>query len=208
MKRSPCHSCYLAADDKNGPECLVCEKRTAYVASLEGRSGPVPMEMTDMAGRDLEKTRRDDQFLRDNQDMPPAEIAGVLGRSLASIYVRRSVLGLTKDKRRAMIKARDELRKKIEAGHPSFIDAEGIAGDSLQDTAPSVKLDAPMAELVPANDLMLVNVHGLEDLYERLKRSAKENFRTPELQALWFIHRALQAEDGARDQRRAPGTAT
>ena len=166
MQRSPCHECEMAAADKNGPGCLHCEKRCAYVASLEGRSGPVPMEMTDMAGRWKES---EDQYLRDNPHLAAKQQAANLGRSAQSVSVRRSALKLTHQPR-------------------------------VMPTAPAVL----KANTAPLSDLLwdLVNVREFEDLYERLKRSAKENFRTPELQALWFIHRGLAAEDSACDQRR------
>ena len=202
MQRSPCHECYLASADKNGPECLNCEKRTDYVASLEGRSGPVPMEMTDMV-MDSEKIRHDDQFMRDNPDMRPADISAALGRTVAAIYVRRAKLGLTKDKRLDLIKARGKYRKSIKTDPPAHLNSGATAADHDREQ-PMLKDSATPAAFTPAASLLVVNAGGFGDLYERLKRSAKENFRTPELQALWFIHQALQAEDGARDQRRAP----
>lgn len=125
VQRSPCHDCSLAGEDKNGPQCLKCEKRCGYVASLEGRSGPVPMEMTDMAIKnDPEKSKRDDQFMRDNPDMPPAKLAEQLGRSLGAIYVRRSVLGLCKGKRNSPITKGAELQAPGEDPQENIINLE------------------------------------------------------------------------------------
>lgn len=92
MQRSPCQDCsvHQAGHDKNGHECLSCDKRVAYVVALEGRSGPVPMEMTDMAARRF--TEEDDRLIP-TADLSSKQIAEKLGRTVGAIYVRRSLLG-------------------------------------------------------------------------------------------------------------------
>ncbi|MCU0589877.1 MAG: hypothetical protein MUC33_01165 [Desulfobacterales bacterium] len=181
--------------DKNNDSCLKCKRRVEYVAALEGRSCSVPVEMTDMARQSSEKTKADDQFLRDHPDMPAAEIAKQLGRSPASVYTRRCALGITGKNRRDLIRQRHAEMKSVQA-------RKTVAHGTGHDTLP-----ATPAELTPTRELVMININGFEEIYERLKRSAQENFRTPELQALFFIHQGLKAESGGRDQRReADGT--
>ncbi len=180
---SPCRSCSLEFIDKNNDTCMRCAKRIKYVASLEGLTCSVPVEMTDMA-MSPEKVKQHDQFMIENPDMKVPQIAKQLGRSQAAIYSRRFKLGLTKPKRDA---ERTMLADRTKAVHSE-----------------PENLPPRRAELTRSADLAIINIKGYEELYERLKRSAQANFRTPELQALWFIHKGLAAESGAGDQRRAP----
>lgn len=181
---SPCRSCSLEYVDKNNDTCMRCAKRIKYCESLEGLTCSVPVEMTDMA-MSPEKVKRHDQFIIDNPEMKAPEVAKALGRSTAAIYNRRHALGLTKHR------GVSERVKPATMQKPNHI----------EDTAPA---HHGSAELTRSADLAIININGYEELYERLKRSAQANFRTPELQALWFIHQGLAAEDGAGDQRRAP----
>lgn len=186
---SPCRGCKLEYVDKNNDTCMRCAKRIEYVEALEGMTNSVPVEMTDMAIHiNAEKAKQHDEFILANKDMSPIEIARQLGRSTAAIYNRRHALGLTKQMRREKVRAA----------------AEKMMAEDSRPHVPAVNA----AELIRAADMMIVNVNGHEELYERLKRSAKENFREPWQQALFFIHQGLAAEDCAGDHRRAPDGAS
>jgi hypothetical protein len=201
---NPCRSCARLDQDKNSSDCMSCTRRVEYVTALEGRSCSVPMEMGDMARQSSEKTRHDDQYLRDHQDTPIPEIAKALGRSVESIYVRRSNLGLTA--RRGLIKARAEkiagerLKKPARPAPPTVIDQSEDHPDISRPAGTIERSTALIpAVMTPSADLFIMSFKGHEDLYDSLKDKAAAEFRTPELQALFIIHKALQAQSGAGD---------
>ncbi len=165
---NPCRSYARLSQDKNGEECMRCERRVEYVAALEGRSCSVPMEMSDM-GRSRANTQRDDEFLRSNPDMPIAEIAEKLGRTPAGISYRRHLLGIVKSGRKSC-RSQDEPQPMVCLHHDT-------AGPSAPKSPTSIDLGG--------------------DLYDRLCQCAQREFRTPEMQALYFIHQGLAAAGGA-----------
>lgn len=190
----PCRGCSLEFCDKNNDICLRCAKRVKYVAEMDGMHCSVPVEMSDMASLKREKVEHDDQFMRDNPDMPIAQIAEKLGRTYGAISVRRSNLGIKKANRHALIKERAEQRKKEQAAARERIAV--AKGPRPEASGPREPLAAPVeitpVQLTPAADVVLINTKGFEDLYERLAERARKEFRTPELQALYFISKALE----------------
>jgi hypothetical protein len=166
MQRSPCHECgiHLAGEDKNGPQCLNCDKRTAYVVALEGRNGPVPMEMTDMAGRWSEK---EDQFLRDYPHMHIKAQAEHLGRSIQSVSVRRSTLKLTHQPK--------DMRRPAES--------EGAAGSGVHDNIINLEDHPDVLDQLrkrAADELRTVHNQALWFIKCALQGSAPDHGRAPD----------------------------
>jgi hypothetical protein len=76
--------------DKNGPQCVRCDKRVAYVEALGGMFHGMPIEESDMVRKRW--TDEEDIEIMRTIDHPAAEVAQKLGRALGSIYTRRSEL--------------------------------------------------------------------------------------------------------------------
>jgi hypothetical protein len=157
-----------------------CEARIEYVSSLDGLTCSVPVEMADMAISriGIEKRKEHDEFILANPGMPAAEIAKALGRTVSAIYTRKAHL-------------------RIKARHAEI--HAGVGTRSASATA-----DDKIAPLQDQADHFKIEFAGHEQLFARLKDAAIRNFRSPQQQALYFIHQGIQAEDSAGDNRRAP----
>ncbi len=211
MLRSPCHECPRLHRSKNAERCGECEKRIKYVEALEGHSASIPVEMTDMASTRWKP--EEVEFLRSNyESKTDRQIALEIGRAASAVTMKRMDLGLRKAaswrsgwerlkerKAAAMAQAEADLDKCPEvAGHAD----EPVQPDPRMAEPPQTT--APSADLVPVTgpDFALINFKQHEPIYERLKAAAERDFRTPELQALFYINQGLAREDGDHDQRR------
>lgn len=58
--RNPCFSCPLLGADKNGPECMACEKRVAYVHGM-GRESDMGALVSTVGRKKTEGKRMDKQ---------------------------------------------------------------------------------------------------------------------------------------------------
>jgi len=52
-------------------------------------------------------------------------------------------------------------------------------------------LDKPVEETAPGGPIIVLDFEGIEDIYEDLEEAAREQVRTPQLQALWYVKRSL-----------------
>jgi hypothetical protein len=167
-----------------------CEKRLSYVAALEGRSASMPVEMTDMARWTEEQV----QYLKDNfEGKTDAQLAEDLGKNAGAVCVKRQSMGL---KKAASWRSGWERIKERKA---AMTQAEEDIG-----RLPMKAAETP-CEVVPISgqDFTLINFKKHEAIYGRLQAAAERDFRTPELQAMFYISQALERENGAVDQRRA-----
>ena len=195
-----------------------CTKRIEYVAALEGRSASMPVEMTDMARWTDEQV----QYLKENfESKTDSQLAEAIGKNGGAVCVKRLGLGLKKaaswrsgweriKERKAAMKQADADIDRLPKDEPEGIfpihrtsDGKIHVGEAPRDPDPPA---APSAlELVPVArpDFTLINFKKYEAIYGRLQAAAERDFRTPELQALFYISQALERENGAPDQRRA-----
>lgn len=90
---SPCRNCKLELVDKNNETCMRCAKRIKYVASMEGLTCSLPVEMTDMA----KWTKDQVDYLRQNYTTKSdLEIAKHIGKNPPCVQIKRTALGLKK----------------------------------------------------------------------------------------------------------------
>ena len=183
MVTSPCKSCALLGEDKNNDTCMNCDKRLTYIRMLGDSTKSIPTELTDMAtssnnnGRRRRYSMEEKQYLfRNYKEKTNSEMAKELGRSIGSVAGMLSHSGLIRPKEKL-----SENESKYLAtikNHPINFDL----GAGLQEVLPKTK------------DFIIIDFSGRDELFKSVIEAASDNFRTPELQILFYCHQAINGQ--------------
>jgi len=193
MERSPCLKCDLLHEDKKNPICGNCDDRLQYIATLGRPNESLRIEMADMTIKRKPWTQADDEFIQNNyQTMKNRQLGERLDRTESAVWARLNKLQLKRC-------PQDAANRKIKHELPNR-----DLGDSLpvshrveemmspgEMNMPALAENAPM---VPSKDFMVVDFSMYGDLFDKVMAAAAEEFRTPQLQILFYCHQALNGQ--------------
>lgn len=183
--KSPCHDCRIhqGGQDKNGPVCLNCPDRLAYVRSLGGMTHSVPDNLADITQPVLsgENTMEDTPRVCTECGAPgmtekdfQKNRFGLMKICKGCLAVRRAA-GFSK-KKTAGTKAAPEIKKKTPAPDKK----------AVQET-PSAAAKTPAAGLV-----LTIDFSKHQDVYDDLINTAKSQIRSPENMILYALKKVIR----------------
>jgi hypothetical protein len=194
MERSPCLECDLLHEDKRNPDCEACQKKDQYVGRLGRPNENLPIEMTDMA--DKKQIRRwtpgELKYLKDYYlTMTNGEMSAELKRTENAVAFKMHQLKLRRSKPKiAPIKHSKEVpRPPDQTARPHHSALEPISTGKIDLLPPVGNLPA-----LSNKDFLIIDFSSYPDLYDNLLKTASENFRTPELQILFYCHHAINGQ--------------
>ncbi len=190
--KGPCLTCPERDRDKNRPVCVNCKKRQEYIGTI----GPAGMPISDDIYLNISRESNDHQSKKE------AEMNQGLTKQCSKCGAVKPVSEFHKNRAKSdglecwCKECKRSIRREIRKRHKEKLKAAENKIEMLKSAIKTPKQPASGPGLPPAS--LILDFSKNPDLLDALKKTAGLDFRTPELQALYFISKAVSERKGDR----------
>lgn len=188
MIASPCNSCADRFEDKNRPVCINCIKRQEYSEALGRMAFSVPIEMTDHYKGNRQMNEKVQTKICSD---PKCKSAG-RAQPITNFYKCKNFVSSLNPNGYMNVCSECKRRQQRER-------TASLKKQSIDPTTPAIPneivLHNPGESLKAVNkSFVVIDFSRHADLYDQIVTAAAADFRTPDLQILYFCSQALNVE--------------